>query len=580
MNVNSETRKSLARIKRGLSMAFLAISLVACGGGGGDSKAISSDSQLRPLPESFTQGEAVAYSPYRTATMDATAITDENVRQDLNLLVKAGVKMIRLFDSSDAVAKRTLRLIKDEDIKLKVMLGLWMNSNAETLNLAEIDRGIALANTYQSLVLALSVGNETLVAWSGQRQEAANLARYIKLVRDRVSQPVTTDDNWAVLAGQSGEQNVQVVLSNIDFVAMHTYPLVDTIYNPNLWNWKQEGVPAADRAAAMMNAAIERAKLEYNAVKSNLASLGFQNMPIVVGETGWKAVASGGETLRAHPVNQKMYWERLKAWKTSGTGPANIVLFAAFDEPWKQSDDKWGLFNVNRQARCAVQGLSNDFVAEAGSCAADQALHYVAVQNNGAVTASRYTVYADAVTAGEAKPAVVPVLNAWENGTTARAEGVSNDADASDGPNSWRIVPNPAAWGWGMTFAISDNPEDLSQFDTSNGKLNFSIKTTNYPGKIEVGFLTGTAADASLYDVYLAISPGQYGYLADGNWNRVSIPISALKLSGAPAFGVRNSVLDLTKVTNPFVIGDRYDKTGNTNTAKPSILVDAIYWSK
>ncbi len=580
MNVNSATKKSLARIKRGASMAFLAISLMACGGGGGDPKVINLDPQLRPLPESFTQSEAVAYSPYRTATMDASAITDENVRQDLNLLVKAGVKMIRLFDSSDAVAKRTLRLIKDEDIKLKVMLGLWMNSNAEALNLAEIDRGIALANTYQSLVLALSVGNETLVAWSGQRQEAANLARYIKLVRDRVSQPVTTDDNWAVLAGQSGEQNAQVVLSNIDFVAMHTYPLVDTIHNPNLWNWKQENVAAADRAAAMMNAAIERAKLEYSAVKSNLASLGFQNMPIVVGETGWKAVASGGETLRAHPVNQKMYWERLKAWKASGTGPANIVLFAAFDEPWKQGDDKWGLFNVNRQARCAVQGLSNDFVAEAGSCAADQALHYVAVQNNGVITASRYTVYADAVTAGEARPVVVPVLNAWENGTTARAEGVSNDADAGDGPNSWRIVPAPAAWGWGMTFAISDNPEDLSQFDTANGKLNFSIKTTNYPGKIEVGFLTGTAADASLYDVYLAISPGQYGYHADGNWNVVSIPISVLKLSGAPAFGVRNSVLDLTKVTNPFVIGDRYDKTGNTNTSKPSILVDAIYWSK
>ena len=572
-----KTQKLANKWAMGVLIVLSGVWLTGCGGGG---VLPSMGVTLRSLPAEYLSSEAVAYSPYRTATMDASAITDENVRQDLNLLVKAGVKMIRLFDSSDAVAKRTLRLIKDEDIKLKVMLGLWMNSNAEALNLAEIDRGIALANTYQSLVLALSVGNETLVAWSGQRQEAANLARYIKLVRDRVSQPVTTDDNWAVLAGQSGEQNAQVVLDNIDFVAMHTYPLLDTIHNPDLWNWKQEGVPATDRAAAMMNAAIERAKFEYSAVKSNLASLGLKNMPIVVGETGWKAVASGGETLRAHPVNQKMYWERLKAWKASGAGPANIVLFAAFDEPWKQGDDKWGLFNVNRQARCAVQGLSNDFVAEAGSCATDQALHYVAVQNNGVITASRYTVYADTVTAGEAKPVVAPVLNAWENGTTARAEGVSNDADAGDGPNSWRIVPTPAAWGWGMTFAISDNPEDLSQFDTANGKLNFSIKTTNYPGKIEVGFLTGTAADASLYDVYLAISPGQYGYHADGNWNVVSIPISVLKLSGAPAFGVRNSVLDLTKVTNPFVIGDRYDKTGNTNTSKPSILVDAIYWSK
>ena len=130
-----------------------------------------------------------------------------------------------------------------------------------------------------------------------------------------------------------------------------------------------------------------------------------------------------------------------------------------------------------------------------------------------------------------------------------------------------------------MTFAISDNPEDLSQFDTVNGRLNFSIKTT-YTGKIEVGFLTGTAADADLYDVYLAISPGQYNYTADGQWHRVSIPISALKAAGAPAFGVNGSVLDLTKVTNPFVIADRYDKTGNSSGPKPSILVDAIFWSK
>jgi hypothetical protein len=392
---------------------------------------------------------------------------------------------------------------------------------------------------------------------------------------------VTTDENWAVLAKQSREQDATEVIRSIDFVAMHTYPLIDTVHNPNLWNWRQTEVAAENRAQAMMDAAINRAKFEYNAVKSQLNALGLSRMPVVVGETGWKAVASGNETQRAHPVNQKMYVDRLKAWKQSGEGPATLVYFEAFDEPWKGADDKWGLFNVNRQARCAVQGLSSDFVAEAGSCDLALATYYTPVENNGTITSNRYTVYADAVTSGEARPRVGPVLNAWESGTTAEAVIVKN-AGSNDGPNSLQITPKPLVWGWGMTLAISDHPDDLSQFDTASGRLNFSIKTT-YTGKIEVGFLTGTAADSSLYDVYWVLEPGRYGYQNNGRWQQVSIPIQQIKTAGAPAHGMQNSsaaVLDLTKVTNPFVIADRFAKTGKADQSQTPLEVDAIFWSK
>ena len=554
------------------------------GCGGGDGTEASSAVTLRSLPSAFTSAQAVAYSPYRTGNRDSETITKAMIQQDLVLLGKAGIGLIRLFDSSNAVAKQVLEVINEQNLGIKVMLGLWMSPSdaAETGNQQEIARGITLANAYKAQVLAVSVGNETLVSWSGQKQTSANLLRYIQQVRNAVTQPVTTDENWAVLAQESTEQNAEALLYAVDFVAMHTYPLLDTIHSPGLWDWQQQNVAEADRAVAMMDAAIIRAKFEYAAVKTKLTALGLAQTPIVIGETGWKAVPSGNEVQRASPINQKMYWERLKTWKASGTGPANIVYFAGFDEPWKGGDDKWGLFNVNREARCAVQGLSNDFVAEVGSCAAADAVHYVAVQSNAAITANRYTVYADTVTAGEAKPVVTPVLNAWEGGTTARATGSNNDADANDGPNSWQITPIPQTWGWGMTFAISDNPDDLSAFDTSTGRLNFSIKTT-HPGKIEAGFLTGTAADSSLYDVYLTISSGQYGYVNDGQWHQVSIPITAIKATGAKAFGMGNStasVFDLTRVTNPFVIADRYDKTGNTPGNTTTLKVDAIYWSK
>lgn len=582
MNASSAIKKSISRVKQVASMALLAISLAACGGGGGGiPPASDAGQQLRPLPEAFKVREAVAYSPYRTSSRDTETITKAMIEEDLSLLIKAGIGLIRLFDSSDAVAKQVLEVIRDKNLDLKVMLGMWIATDADSSNQAEIARGIALANTYTSTVLAVSVGNETLVSWTAHPQQAAQLARYIQTVRTAVTQPVTTDENWAVLAKQSSEQDATEVIRSIDFVAMHTYPLIDTVYNPNLWNWRQTEVAAENRAQAMMDAAINRAKFEYNAVKSQLNALGLSRMPVVVGETGWKAVASGNETQRAHPVNQKMYVDRLKAWKQSGEGPATLVYFEAFDEPWKGSDDKWGLFNVNRQARCAVQGLSSDFVAEAGSCDLALATYYVPVENNGVITSNRYTVYADAITSGEARPRVGPVLNAWESGTTAEAVIVKN-AGSNDGPNSLQITPKPLVWGWGMTFAINENPDDLSQFDAETARLNFSIKTS-YPGKIEVGFLTGTAADSSLYDVYLVLESGQYGYENNGQWQQVSIPIQQIKASGAKAFGMENSaaaVLDLTKVTNPFVIADRFGKTGKSSSSQIPIELDSVYWSK
>jgi hypothetical protein len=209
------------------------------------------------------------------------------------------------------------------------------------------------------------------------------------------------------------------------------------------------------------------------------------------------------------------------------------------------------------------------------------ATYYTPVENNGTITSNRYTVYADAVTSGEARPRVGPVLNAWESGTTAEAVIVKN-AGSNDGPNSLQITPKPLVWGWGMTFAINENPDDLSQFDAETARLNFSIKTS-YPGKIEVGFLTGTAADSSLYDVYLVLESGQYGYENNGQWQQVSIPIRQIKASGAKALGMENSsaaVFDLTKVTNPFVIADRFGKTGKTSSNQMPIEVDNIYWSK
>jgi exo-beta-1,3-glucanase (GH17 family) len=565
--------------------ALLAFALVACGGGG---VVPSGGVQQRTLSVDFGTRKAVSYSPFRTASRDTEVVTAANVLADLQLLQTGGFTLIRLFDSSDAVSKLVLQTIQSNNLDIKVMLGVWIQSgNSTAINNAEIARAVALANTYRSIVLALSVGNETMVNWSFNAVPVATMVQFITTVRNQVTQPVTTDDNWAFFAKATGNQDPKAVLNAIDFVAMHTYPLADSIHDANKWNWQQTTVAANLRAAAMMDAALGAAQSDFAAVRANMDSLGLNSMPIVVGETGWKAIASGGENYRAHPFNQKMYFDRLTSWLGSSVTakPKAIFYFEAFDEPWKQADDNWGLFNVARKARYVVQSLYSNTLWEAGTFTLNDALYFIPTQSNGTVTASRYTVFADTLTTAEVKPTESILWVGWNSPATAYAGASTLGFAPNDGPNSLEITPAPTTWGWGLIAALQTTSDDLSLFATS-GRLNFNVKTS-YPGKIEVGFLTGTTAAGSAYDVYLSIDPANnsYGYLNDGNWHAVSIPINAITPFGAMAYGMTDaskSRLDLTKVTNPLVIADRYANTGKAtnfgNTTK--LYIDNVYWSK
>ncbi|NBR32786.1 MAG: hypothetical protein EBT84_11635 [Sphingomonadaceae bacterium] len=330
----------------------------------------------------------------------------------------------------------------------------------------------------------------------------------------------------------------------------------------------------------MMDAAIARAKFEYQAVRNHLDQNGYSGMPIIIGETGWKAAASGGETMRAHPVNQAMYFERLRAWKQEAKAPQTIVYFSAFDEAWKQGDDKWGLFNAQRQARCMAQTLNSNLAAETGTCASTDAVFFRGAQSQGVITANRYSVYSEQTTSGEARPETTVVLNAWQDGVTSNAVEVSEAS--GDGQTVMQINPTPLSWGWGMTWALTSNVEvDLSNF--TNGQLNFRIKTT-YPGKIEIGFLTGSSSDGTAWDVYRAIEPGEFGYRNDGQWHTVSVPVSELVARGAPGYGMTapTARLQLNRVSNMFVLADRYEFTGKSSNAnvRIPILVDNIFWSR
>jgi len=568
--------------------------LVACGGGG--TVPATQPGGMRALPADYGTRKAVAYSPFRGSNPDIAAqvVTRDNVLQDLGLLAQGGFTLIRTFDSSLPYVRLTLQAIRDNRIDMKVQVGVKLYPTFGTgadlaknlaLNDAEVAAGIQLANEFKDIVVSVAVGNETLTSGSVKLDQ---MVAYLNTVRANVTQPITTGEYWDGYCGlrgagpRKGEGMPPTNTNLIDFASIHVYPILqaDGAAFAEPWDSEQQAVPEALRAVAMMDAAIAFAEGNLACVRKYLDGQGHANMPIVVGETGWQTVPTGNLTYLHHPVNQKLYYDRLLAWadkSKNANGPVNIFYFSAFDEPWKvfqvqgYNEDNWGLFNVQRQAKYAIQNLYPASQWAPGSYTLADATFAPTVVTE-TISANRYTVYADAVTAGEARAPAAQWFG-FDSPPNAFA-GEGNDAAlAAEGTRFMEIGPAPSTavgkdYGWGALTVTTPPRVDLSQFATS-GRLNFSVKTT-YPGKLMFGF--GTTLAGAVFVVASNTNADGYGYVNDGNWHQVSIPISAFTAAGG--------TFDLTKVTNTLVVADIYDKTGNARGSTTKVFIDAVYWSK
>jgi exo-beta-1,3-glucanase (GH17 family) len=556
--------------------------LAGCGGGdsGGYTPTAVAQSDRRELPQTMVTRAAINYSPYRTSRSPADlareVITPANVLEDLRLIQATGIGTIRLF-SSRAFAETVLQVIRDNNLDLKVQLGAFPNparsAAAEAENQAELEACIRLANAYRDIVVAVSVGNEKLVEWSANRMEPEVIARYLRQVRAAIRQPVTTNDNWLMWSKVPRE-----VAETIDFAAVHVYPFLDTFYDPTKYDWRQKTVPEAARAQAMIDATIAEAKKQFEDARAGLVKLGLGQIPMVIGETGWAAVdTNGGPSLafRAHPVNQKLYFDALQTWAQQGRrdvqGPKAIFFFQAFDEPWKQGDDGWGLFNAQRQARYTVQPLGTcgvTWACEPGSYTTADAVKWVPPTLRPAVTANRYTLLADATVAGEQRATGLR----WDPFALSAGREIAVGPASPDGGAHFEIAPNPVDFGWGLfLYSGTGVPENLSNF--ASGRLNFQVRSDGYPGKIEVGISTDTE-DRDVQEAFLQVSPGQFGYCNSNSWCEVSIPISA--------FLAVNPKLDLRYVNFRFIVADRFsftDKPLNL-TGLPLVRIDGLHWSR
>ena len=314
----------------------------------------NTNSQL-PVQQLFNRThQALCYSGFRSGQHPdrgegAVNPSDEEILEDLNLMDHhLGTTLIRLYDCGENT-QSVLQIIKDNNLNIKVLLGIWLkaelsahetcewltepipesvlNANKEA-NLAEIERGVHLAGSYEDIITGINVGNEALVEWNDHKVDVDTIISYVQRVQSRVKQPVTVADNYVWWA-EKGQKLAEVV----DFVAVHIYPV-----------W--EGIPI-DRA-------IEYTKQNFQQVRDSLP-----NSNIVITEAGWATIATEfGD--QASEENQRRYYNEIMEW--SRANDITTFFFEAFDEDWKGNPDNmmgaekhWGLFNVDRTPKLLLQ---------------------------------------------------------------------------------------------------------------------------------------------------------------------------------------------------------------------------------
>jgi len=306
--------------------------------------------------------KAICYSGFRAGQhpdrgSGAVNPSDAEVLEDLQILSRDGnFKLIRLYDSqvnSDAV----LRLIKEHNLDIKVLLGAWLDAEVsnpacpwhpepypddvlaanKVKNAEEIQRAIKLANDYPDIVTAVAVGNEALVSWNDHMVPVEAVIGYVRQVKAAVKQPITVADNydWWAKHGQDLAQE-------LDFVSVHIYPL-----------WENKDIDEA----------VTFGVSNMQAVRDSLP-----DSQLVITEAGWATVASEFGP-RADEAKQLTYYEGLFAW----AGKMNITtfFFEAFDESWKGdpnnpmgAEKHWGIFNEDRTPKQVMKSLYPDLMTE------------------------------------------------------------------------------------------------------------------------------------------------------------------------------------------------------------------------
>lgn len=270
----------------------------------------------------------------------------KQVREDLRILVEHW-RYLRLYDCSRH-AELVLKVIRSEDLPLKVMLGLGLMAEESNPNCpwgadypdsvlarnrrhnnAELSRIVALSRRYRKEVLALSIGNEASVDWNDHMVPVERLVHFAKTLHRKARHPVTFCENYVPWADK-----LAPLVPHLDVIGVHTYPV---------WEYK-----SIDEALAYTWENFDGVRQRY------------PDTPVIITEAGWttKSNGRGIDPNNASEALQAQYYAQLMAW--ADTAQVLTFVFEAFDEPWKGSahpdepEKHWGLFTVDRRPKPVV----------------------------------------------------------------------------------------------------------------------------------------------------------------------------------------------------------------------------------
>ena len=276
--------------------------------------------------DSTTKLECVSYAPFRddqTPLNPNVEVTTEQIRQDLVHLASIS-RCIRTY-SVDNGLNKVPQLASE--VGLKVLLGIWIGNN-RAKNAQLVDTAVALADKYPDTVTAVVVGNEVLLHGD---MSPSDLRDLIRLVKARVSVPVTYADTWEYWLRYKEIQDA------VDFITAHVLPYWDNI-----------PVRAQDAAA------------DVATIHKRLA-LAFPGKEVMIGETGWPSMGRMREGALPSRINQaRVISEILEVAKRDNF---RVNLIEAFDASWKRYWEgtvggNWGLFAADHQTLKYPSGVS------------------------------------------------------------------------------------------------------------------------------------------------------------------------------------------------------------------------------
>ena len=288
-------------------------------------------------------GKAISYGCYRKGQAPGIKGPSESqILQDLEIILNHW-NLIRVY-GSDKDSERILKVIRKNNLPIKVMLGVWLEDEKEkpkrkNENIKQVLKAIRLANEYSEIISAINVGNETQVFWSAHRMDIDDLIHYIRTVRNNTSVPVTTADDynfWNKPVSKS-------VATEVDFIVVHIYPL---------WNGQ-----------TLENSIDWMSNIFFNEIKKS-----HPEKTLVLGENGWATKYDSTKTgdgqqgsLIKGEVSyaaQEKFLLELSGWIDENQ--VTTFLFEAFDEPWKgggeasspnEIEKHWGVFYENRMPK-------------------------------------------------------------------------------------------------------------------------------------------------------------------------------------------------------------------------------------